>query len=157
MLNHFNLFQDGAWKPVPKDEDKTKPPSSLPPPTSSSEGNGTSATVQNGTSEKKGKLHLPEVPKFLRKGIPSHNYGCILDNNLVKTLILADENVECIDLSDDEEAPAPPSSAPPLPSGPPPPPPPGAPYPGMAAAGLPPPGLPPPPMPPAEIEIIDLD
>ena len=56
MLNHFNRFQDGAWKPVPKDEDKTKPPSSLPPP-SSSEGNGTSASanVQNGTSEKKGK------------------------------------------------------------------------------------------------------
>jgi len=52
--NEIILENDGSWKPVPKDEDKTKPPSSLPPP-SSSEGNGTSsaATVQNGTTEKK--------------------------------------------------------------------------------------------------------
>jgi len=129
--NEILLQKNGTWEPVPKDDEKTKPPSSLPPKTEPSiartNGNDANQSSQTGSS----------APP------PA--------------------DVDCIDLSSDEEgsAPAPPPpSQPPAPpqlagAQPPPPPPPAAPLPSVAQ-GLPPPAAPP-PLPPQEIECIDLD
>ena len=114
--NDIILESDGSWKPVPKDDEKTKPPSSLPPTADNT------PSAPDGTANKK-----------------------------------KDDEVECIDLSDDEVLP-------PLPPGPPPPPPALTNNGGLLPPGLPPlPSYaqvvapPPPPMQPQEIECIDLD
>jgi len=129
--NEILLQKNGSWDPVPIEELKTKPPSSLPDTSSTSKvaasvnGNETNASGGNANVE-------------------------------VDYIDLSSDEEE----TTQPPLPPPPPSQPPLPqsgsSGQPPLPPlPAAPYPGSAQHGSAAP--PPPPLPPQEIECIDLD
>ena len=122
---------DATWKPVPKEDEKTKPPSSMPPAetVNGSNGNGSSAQT-NGDSKEGGDKPEEEVVD-----------------------LSSDEETET-PAPPSANPPLPPGGMPPLPPGAPPGGQPPLPPPGFGGQAAPPP---PPPGPPGEVECIDLD